>query len=435
MARLDAFLVSLRSLAPQIELHRAYSQKWVLERNGSATVRSKLNVPRSINWSLQWAREWLRNQNLYVAAQEEYNSDSVFRTAPEKAGYWGTFESVFITVCSNSCSITGDQLTPDIEKAKEELGRIRAMLIADSLQMTATARLAGVQLKQKNIEIESFSLLRLTLNELNKRQEDVSPFQTFEEQHIGQYRTEVSFSFHVQVEDRSSALFKAANDARATARAQLGRLRDAILLSLGGSCFFTPIRIEGNFPGIGSDQSQLRQLFAGEPLKIGRRDIPTLSSALKVLARSEDKVLSRSIDRFLLGKSRTQQLDRLVDYVIAWESLLLTTAGQSLSQELAYRFAVNGANIVQAAIQTQDSPLDLFYRFRAIYSARSAIVHGETDASVSRRLAQGGLEDVADANNFLEQVFRVVWQWLATLSAEERPFRRENGWERLNWGV
>src|SRR5207248_6035052 len=89
--------------------------------------------------------------------------------------------------------------------------------------------------------------------------------------------------------------------------------------------------------------------FFPERARLSRSIASQVGAMYKMLKDpSPDTVPGRALRRIVLGQRRKDYEDRLVDYVIAWEALLLTHDGSPLMQELSYRFAVNGSVLLAA---------------------------------------------------------------------------------------
>lgn len=79
-----------------------------------------------------------------------------------------------------------------------------------------------------------------------------------------------------------------------------------------------------------------------------------------------------AIKRFLMGCTRDDAADALVDFVVALEALLLR--GSSYT-ELRYRFRLHGAHFIAShPVERQG----LFDQLKDVYDARSSLVHGGT---------------------------------------------------------
>jgi len=64
---------------------------------------------------------------------------------------------------------------------------------------------------------------------------------------------------------------------------------------------------------------------------------------------------------------------------------LLTQDGNPVTQELSYRFALNGVSILFKVNRASD-PKKNYKKMRSAYSTRSAIVHGGEDAERDNKL-------------------------------------------------
>ena len=145
-----------------------------------------------------------------------------------------------------------------------------------------------------------------------------------------------------------------------------------------------------------------------------------------------DKTLSRSLHRFLLGRNRDNLVDKLIDYVIAWEALLLTNEGNPITQELIYRFSLNGALLISLA-NIRTYPFEVFKKMKSAYSVRSKIVHGNSDEGIIKTLKADGYNNAQELCDYLESSYRNVVYWLIALDSKERPYLKRGGWESLIW--
>ena len=77
--------------------------------------------------------------------------------------------------------------------------------------------------------------------------------------------------------------------------------------------------------------------------------------------------------RFTLGCGRVDQADRLIDFVVALEALLLPYDKEARNSNLSYRFSLHGAFFLAEA------PLErrtVFEGLKKLYDTRSRLVHG-----------------------------------------------------------
>ncbi len=116
---------------------------------------------------------------------------------------------------------------------------------------------------------------------------------------------------------------------------------------------------------------------------------------VKEIMLSTSHYLSLPLRRLIDGLSRTRFDDRIVDYAIGLEALLL---GDSKQDELSYRFRLRGAMVLGEAGEDKHQA---FKDFKDFYNARSAIVHGGS-------LAKLNLSSLADNG---ERFLQKVWRW------------------------
>ena len=181
-----------------------------------------------------------------------------------------------------------------------------------------------------------------------------------------------------------------------------------------------------------------RSIPSGTPphvnITIRQRDINNINISYDLLSggRSGDKTLSRALHRFLLGRNRSDLVDKLVDYVISWEALLLTQEGSAIKQELSYRFSMNGSSLINAVDKKQGKH-ELLKKLKVAYSTRSTLVHGGSDADMNKDLQKGTFNSLQELCDFLEMNFRNSLFWLYKLKPKDRPYKKHHGWEELIW--
>jgi hypothetical protein len=100
-----------------------------------------------------------------------------------------------------------------------------------------------------------------------------------------------------------------------------------------------------------------------------------------------------ALRRFNLAYERVLPEDRLIDYAIALEALLLRGDEH---QELAYRLALRGSALLG---ETPDARVEIFSRLRTAYSIRSDVVHG---GSPPARVSVGSAQ--TSFHQFVEEI-------------------------------
>jgi len=129
--------------------------------------------------------------------------------------------------------------------------------------------------------------------------------------------------------------------------------------------------------------------------RTARQQLQAMWPGVKEVMLSPSHYLSLPLRRLVDGLSRTRLDDRIVDYAIGLEALLL---GDSKQDELSYRFRLRGAMVLAEVGEDRHQS---FQDLKDFYNARSTIVHGN---SVSRL----NLRSLADKG---EQMLRKIWNW------------------------
>ena len=190
------------------------------------------------------------------------------------------------------------------------------------------------------------------------------------------------------------------------------------------------------------------------PKVLTEQELDRVRRAFSLLELSkDDRVLETSIDRFVLGPKRgthhpnrvnQPNWDKIVDYVIALETLFLTVENNAMAQELAYRFRLNGTSLLTRSHFGQ--PHTIFTALKSLYELRSKVVHGCGDATVLKA-ANKFIEVLGiDRDQHKHSIGRImivsekVEEWITTLffvlsemPVELRPYREKQGWENMLW--
>ena len=126
-----------------------------------------------------------------------------------------------------------------------------------------------------------------------------------------------------------------------------------------------------------------------------RQQLQGMWPSVKEIMLSPSHYMSLPLRRLIDGLGRTRFDDRIVDYAIGLEAVLLNASERD---ELSYRFALRGATVLG---ENGEDKHQAFQDLRNFYKARSTIVHG---GSVSKL----DLHSLA-ANG--ERLLRKVWSW------------------------
>jgi hypothetical protein len=208
----------------------------------------------------------------------------------------------------------------------------------------------------------------------------------------------------------------------------------------------SPLKQERQYCGIGH--------FLFTPVKLTSSDIELFKNAYRFLKKSdEDRVLRTSIDRYVVGKKRGEHhpnrinepnWDKIVDYVIAMETMFLTVNGNPISEELSYRFRLNGASLLHIA--TGEDVRQIFHALNCLYTLRSKVVHGCEETAILKA-AKKYLECMKlDRTNHthslgclmlvskkVEEWIRKLFFYIDTIPMPERPYKKLDGWEDMLW--
>jgi len=425
----------LNYCAPLLKPSPRATAKWVKVKKNQQQLKPVRDDSYAVAVGIALIRD-LASSAPYRSAQHLFEQDTVFREAVRLAGYWGQFEAVFTRVAAASSKIGKSKITFDANAASRELQRIRAEFSAPSFNYECRARMFNVSLGAKQFFLpDGVHLKRLNMRELNARQPVVQPFLSsgWRDSQLGNHTTEATFHTTVPIDrTKQNALFDAGNEATRRATEVFSQLADAITVATGSSVTFGELELLGGFFGGGRPLSEPGFLLPSK--KITRQVCSAVGTIYRLLKDPmQDSVLGRALRRVVLGHRRKDQADRLVDFVIAWEALLLTHDGSGLNQELSYRFSVNGS-VLLSRILRRSSRIELYRQMRSAYAARSCVVHGSDEADLTRALRTGGFPNLEALCAFLQTSILATFVWLSALSVAERPYRKKGGWDALLWG-
>jgi hypothetical protein len=195
------------------------------------------------------------------------------------------------------------------------------------------------------------------------------------------------------------------------------------------------------------------QGIGANPILLSESDIAALISAYSFLKNApRDPTLEAAVDRFLVGRKRSKHhpnrvneanWDKVVDYVIALESLFLTANGSPMPQELSYRFRLNGSSLLHAALGADLRKT--FHALRHLYDLRSKVVHGSgrSASSVAGKFLDAAGIDWSKSRHGQGQIGLVckqVEEWLpaiffhlSKIAKSDRPYTKSDGWEDMIW--
>jgi hypothetical protein len=149
---------------------------------------------------------------------------------------------------------------------------------------------------------------------------------------------------------------------------------------------------------------------------------------LLVRARAKSKMLDNAVHRFGFGVDRARADDRLTDFMIALEALML---GDDERGEKRFQVSLRASQVVGSI--DGGSPFDVFGFIKRAYDVRSAIVHGGEPAKKHLRGVAGDQLDLAAFADEVERVTRAILVGSVEVVMEGRePFQK---WQESVFGT
>jgi hypothetical protein len=133
-----------------------------------------------------------------------------------------------------------------------------------------------------------------------------------------------------------------------------------------------------------------------------------------------------SIHRFNLAFDRGLLVDKIVDLVIAAETLFLSDMDEKSRGELRYRFALRGAKFIQ---HPKYGEHDVFLLMRRAYDARSAIVHGGSPSDT--RLPDNQSSNLPTFIETVEELVRLGLRKALSMKEDGSKLKQSAYWDSL----
>lgn len=383
---------------------------------------------------------WDRIEKLseYEVFTDACASDPDLSQGPGAAGRWGSPEWITKRIIEAAVRLRkrgGHRV--DERVARRELERFRRFCTAEALTFDVTARILGLRPTRKNWTLpQGLTLVRLSQSDVNAREPVHSTlrsfYEPFEDDILRSGQAELQFKVRSPVpKGEDTPVPSAFWQAEEAAKRKTQRFIDALHLTMPGRFTYDRLQMEGDYrEGILAREHRVRP---PPPFvrKLATHQEARLEAAL-TLAFEEaivDRSLKQAVHRFLISCGRQEVSDTIVDLVIAWESILLTSGGIGIRDELSHRFSLNGAHLLHR-LDLETDPLQAFERMKGAYSVRSLLVHGATDAAVKKKLRSLGFDQGYDLSHYLKTQLRECLLFLVTLDRKDRPYIAERGWER-----
>ncbi len=409
---------------------REHGTKWVPDGLNSSRLASVANHEANGLILFNEFEHALPSMPEFQALKSEWDQDPILSNAPRESGFPGETNHLLRTVVTHATRVRGSRLRLYPDRAWKTLLRLRSELSSPEAQFDWHARLIGCEVATK-LQIGDSQLVPLSETQLLARQPFMSPVSSsFHEAQLLQHRTEIRTTAKYGPAATTTAWrLEAFSESQANASESLreslallrlvheGRLGVQLLRCsslLFPFCSFGSVRID-RF----SQSTQLSTVHRKSLLRLAKS------------RHAWDKVLARSVARFQLACERSTQDDTIVDYVVAWESLLLTAVGSPQRSEQGYRFSINGAALMHQASSEGLPRVGTRRKFEAAYDVRSIVVHGGDLSESTKALQKAGFQDLETLVTWLGDSYRSAVQWLSQTAKDDRPYLARDGWQHL----
>ena len=360
-----------------------------------------------------------------------------FRFAHKKAGSWGKPDVIIEEMVKRAFNNGKIDSSPAITY----LQNFSKTLSMKYLNYTIFRRILGIEMTCDRIELEpGVVLVRLGEKELNDRMPNMSMME-IGMPYIDLTQHMVELRCTVQIKNKKLYWLNPPKEIKENLLNMCDIVFSSLILYKAGMMelgpYFFKIDPEGGedfFEHFPLTYQFFLPVFPGK-IFIEEDDVELLKSSYMAVKKicSETSVLYSALKRFILGINRVIPEDKLVDYVVAWESLLLTVDGKPVKGELSYRFGLNGSSILHWT-SAEISREEAFEFMRTLYECRSIIVHGAgNQKNLEKALAKGQSENLSHMANKGGEYLRKTILWMSEIDEENRPYKARGGWEKLLW--
>jgi len=431
----EHFLILINDIKPLLKQFVSKPNKWFLDSENQQVL--KTIEKRSFSFD----QNTIKNKMSYEKCKEAFEKD-ILKQATKLAGYRGKFDTILYSVVNESARIKRGKIFIDENQARQKIREIRSQFSQKKLKFQAHARILGVIIKRKKIEMpDGLCLYRLNKKEINARQPLIEAFYTnalWTDPQITFHPTEIRHSMGLSIDtSKDFAFFEATNKATQEARNAFQNLIESILLVKEGDVQLGPFAMEGGPVQSGISYNSTTRLIPFPEVVISNAQAKQLVKIYNLLTgdeRGKDKVLKQALKRFFIGRNRHDPVDKLINYVISWETILLTSKGSPIKQEQNYRFSLNSSSLLSSVYKNKKKK-EYFVKMKCAYAIRSTIVHGGSDKETKKQLKSGDFLDLNNVCQFLENNFRKTVWWLIDIDRSKRPYYDEYGWENLLWTI
>ena len=424
----DICIAANRVFANKIPIN---DKKWVINSE-EPDIKTLINVPL-YHHAILSAISSLTNNHHYIKLIEYIENIDGVKGVISIAGDHTQPKRLAENIVRNTFILSEKKFSP--EKLIKNLYELQELISNEYHNFTLIGRLHGIKLEVDLIELESnIFLVRLDDNAINERQPLIINSMS-DKFHIIDYS-----SSNVEIKITSSYLitpyvelsyFDVANKAQSELRLKLENIVRAIKLYRHGNYEVYPVSCHSQLYN-GMTYSPIVPKHIFKNISLNNADIDGLKKAFSIVKTviHQDGVLERSFSRFLIGMDESKPEERIVDFVIAWESLLLTVKKNPPQGETSYRFSINGAALL-SAIDNSLEFIEMQRFMKGVYTIRSKIVHGEGAGSTSNELKRLKFDNLDALNNRLSELYQKVIFWLANIKKDDRPYEADFGWEFL----
>jgi|GEM_PF-5664127 len=388
----------------------------------------KTNVYEVLDQEYSTIPQWVSLENIL-------DVEPVFHEGKTKLGSIGSPRQFIKHIIFHSLRDVEGNIRSAAFLAYKTFNELIWILENNVVEYIGCVRLLGIELESNMSLSDDMSVVNITTEDIKDREQVFESSLGYFDNPI-EHNTELQIRIKVPIDpnQEGSVIQSSFTGLEILEELVTDFLTALYLLKQGEILIGTKVLYGGIFDRLTTVRDLTRNML-NKSVILGQDDAENLYSLYSLVNNSKsDKILRRSLNRFVMGRARSSHEDRIVDYAICLESLLLTDNGKATSGELSYRFRLNGSSLMKI-ISPSSVGRDAYNFMKHVYEVRSKIVHGESDESIIKIVKKAGFNSLMEFCQTLDATIREIIVWLLSMDQHQRPYIKQGAWEDLLWNT
>lgn len=388
----------------------------------------KTNVYEVLDQECSTIPQWVNLENLL-------DVESAFHEGKTKLGTLGSPRQFIKHIFFHSLLDVGGNIRSLTFLAYKTFNELNWILENNIIEYIGCVRLLGIELESNMRLSDDMSVVNITTDDIKDREQVLESSLGYFDNPI-EHNTELQIRIKVPIDpnQEGSVIQSSFTGLEILEELVTDFLMALYLLKQGEILIGTKVLYGGIFDRLTRVRDLTRNMLEKSVI-LGLDDAEDLYILYSLVNEStSDKILRRSLNRFVMARARSSHEDRIVDYAICLESLLLTDNGKATSGELSYRFRLNGSSLMKITSPSSVGR-DAFNFMKHVYEVRSKIVHGDSDEAIIKIVKKAGFNNLMEFSQTLDVIIIGIVVWLLSMEQHQRPYIKQGAWEDLLWNT